>query len=139
MSIGEIVEISIEVLKLLPYQSILIGVVVGWVISSIWYGFFFRKQFVRLINKSEGCKPDAWLMIIQLIGLALLSYLIGILSLHPDIYWVAIDALIGVVVFMTFTGMLMQRGTTKTSFQLGGIVAGHDAIVILAIALVMVL
>ena len=103
---------NVHLLSLLPWTGIVVGAVVAYLVGWLWYGVLFRKQYMGLIqNKAERTNWTA--MVIQFLGTLLLAYLVGIFSLFESMFLLGLDALTGVILFLTLAGTLYQRGTTR--------------------------
>ena len=133
MMLGVLME-NIALLPQLPWIGIVIGSIAAYAIGWGWYGVLFQKQYMRLIeNKRE--KTNWTAMGVQYLGLLTLAYLIGIFSLFPTMFLLGLDALIGVILFLSLAGVLFQRGNTRNAMQFWLITAGYDIVAVLSAAL----
>ena len=125
---------NLALLPKLPWLGIIIGAVTAYLFGWLWYSIWFQKKCMKLIeNKKEGTN---WLaMATQFIGLLLLSYLIGIFSIHSEAFLLSIDALLGITVFLTLAGVLFQRGNNRRALQFWLITAGYEVVAIILMAL----
>ena len=125
---------NIELLLLLPWWQIIVASAVAYCIGWVWYGRVFKKQYKQLIE-NRG-KTNRTALIVQLVAVVLTAYLIGILSLFPDMFLLGVDAVIGVVLFILLAGILFQQGATRNAMGFWLVAAGYEAIAILSIAVI---
>ena len=120
----------------LPWQEIVIGTVAAYLLGLLWYGVFFKKQYMQCIENKE--EKTNWIaMAVQLFALFLLAYIIGVFTIFEETFLLGIDALMGITIFMTLAGVLFQRGNTRKAIRFWLITAGYEVIAIGIIALIM--
>jgi hypothetical protein len=119
----------------LPWVHIFIAVLAAQLLAMLWYGLLFRKAHVRL---SENKTKDInWHTTVpEFLGLLTSAYLIGLLSLHPDIYLLGIDALIGLTVLFMLSSLLYQQAPSMDRFRFWMINAGYRTVAISIMAII---
>ena len=122
-------------LPLLPWVHIVVGAVVAYLFGFLWYGVWFNKQYMALVeNKSK--KTNCVAMTVQFLGLLMLAYLIGILSLLPELYLLGTDALIGTILLITLAGALFHYGNNKRALRFWLITGGYEMVATFIIFLI---
>ena len=100
-------------LSTLPWLSVVIGAAAAYFFGWFWYGVLFRERYMSLTG-NKGKKTNCLVVWVQILGLFVLAYFIAILSIFPiAMFLLSIDALIGVILFLTLAGFLFQYGNTS--------------------------
>lgn len=119
----------------LPWWQIAVGAALAYFAGWLWYGVWFRDAYMPLVENQED-RTNWTATVIQFLGLFMLAYLLGVLSVYPEVFLLGTDALVGVIFFMTLAGVLFQRGNTRDAVRFWLITAGYEVVSILLIAAV---
>ncbi len=126
---------AFALLPILPWIFIIISAVIAYFFGWLWFGVWFKKKYMQLIqNKSK--KTNWTAMVIQFLGLFTLAYLIGILSLFPGMLLLGTDALLGVILLLSLAGILFERGNTRDAVRFWLITAGYECAAVLIMLLI---
>ena len=117
----------------------IIGAVVAYFIGAFWYSkLFLGNAWLKSQNKTEEDMKNQSSLIPMLVSavyhLALAMLIVGLRFLVKDcpaLFWISITVLIITTVLAMLQGALYEN----KSIKLWGITAGHEAVVIVTIAL----
>lgn len=126
----------------LSWLAIVVAAVVVYFFGWLWYGMLFREKYMQLIeNKDE--KTNWLAMLFQFLGLLVLACLIDVLghlvtvaNYSAVIFFIGVDALIGVTALLLLAGFLFQHGTSRKALHLWLIAGGYEVIAIMVMAVI---
>ncbi len=70
-----------DALATLPWMPVIVAAVTAFVIGMVWYGFLFRKHWMRLAGKPADEKTNISALIVQFAALIIFSCFVGLISL----------------------------------------------------------
>ena len=124
----------LTVLGDLPWIRMIIGAIIAFALSFVWYGYIFRDKYISLTGKSKNEKVNTIALTVQLLSILKLSFLLGVFSFIESPYsFLMMLSLIALILLATLSGFLFQHGNNKKTLQLWGIVAGKDTLDIILI------
>ena len=129
---------NLELLNLVPWFRVGLGTLIAYGLGALWYGFWFKKPYMELIQ-NKSARGNRTAMVIKFLSTATLAYLIGIFTLFEEAFLLLFDALIGVILLSSLAETLFRCGNNRQAVRYWLITAGYELVSVLVITAVIFL
>ncbi len=115
----------------LNWLAVIVGTIVAFLAGWIWYGKLFREAWMvgSRLTEADGQEMPKLAMIAQVVGLFLLSLVVGITA-TTDALFTAIFAILATAVLVASGHLFSKKSTTAVMIDAGYIVVAGIIMII---------